>query len=104
MKFILDENGVALPDVNIEKFVRDKVSKDEDIHTSQSLVFDWLRAVLAELPESERPHVDLVVYGNAVKMNENLDYPVEMSTDPRFSVLMDALHIIVKNRIVNRKR
>lgn len=63
MKFILNDNGVALGDYAVQSYIDEKIAKLEDIHTSQSLVLDVMRATLLKMPIETRPEVEWEIYG-----------------------------------------
>jgi hypothetical protein len=48
------------------------VARNQDVHTSNMLVFDWLRATLHQIPKEQRPDVAWVIYGVDVKLDDDL--------------------------------
>ena len=72
MKVILDENGIALPDVLIQSYIDEKIEKQEDIHVSNYLVIDCLRATLLGMHFLNRPQIKWLLYGKEITFNNDL--------------------------------
>lgn len=72
MKVTLDEHGVALPDVEMEQWVKDCFEKGQDIHISNLLTLDYVRAYLKRIPADQRPQVQWFVYGCEVCFDNDL--------------------------------
>ncbi len=94
MKITLDGDGAAIPDVKVESFVKTSISNGWDIHTSNNLVIDWVRAVLFELPKEKRPIVDWTFYGKEVHFDDSLR-SYDAYNDSRTDIAMRALNIIM---------
>lgn len=90
MKVILNENGVALGDYAVQSYIDEKLSKREDIHVSQLMTIDVLRATLLKMPIEDRPEIEWEFYGEDFYYDKDLRTPNHFN-DPRLNVWEDAL-------------
>ncbi len=69
-----DEHGLALPDLAIEPYLRERLRLDKTglLHIGSTLILDCLRALLLATPEEDRPAVKWVFYGREVHFNRHL--------------------------------
>jgi hypothetical protein len=67
-----DEKGQSVSDVEIESFVKDKFQSKSDIHISNQLTVNGIRAYLIELPIEERPEIKWIFFGKEVFFDKDL--------------------------------
>lgn len=95
MKFILDEHGICLADVGVKSFCEHHLKQNLNVHVSQELIFNVMRAELIKMPIEKRPHVDWLLYGHEVFLDHNLRMINELR-DPRMDVGINALFTLLK--------
>jgi hypothetical protein len=103
MKFILDENGICLPDTAIPVHIGACLLTGDDIHISNALALDVMRAKLISIPKEKRPEVEWIIYGKKVEFN---DYMRSLTAwnDPRMNIGDDAATTILTLAIKGSKR
>jgi hypothetical protein len=101
MIFRLDEVGICLADVAVEPYVRNAVQSRADMHVSNALVLDVLRAVLIRMPVEQRPDITFLIYGKRVTFNRHMRSE-DAWTDPRMSIGMDASTTILNAALAGR--
>lgn len=67
-----DENGQSMPDVEMESFIKDKFQSESDIHVSNMLTIEGIRAYLVGIPVEERPEIKWIFFGKEVFFDKNL--------------------------------
>ena len=80
MKITFDQHGISMPDVRAPSFAKESVDARRDVHISNQIVFDWLRATLYKRPKEQRPEVTWIVFGMETKMSDDMRlhyYPPE---------------------------
>ena len=100
MRIVSDADGPAMPDVKVPEFARDAVANNRDVHSSNCLVFDWLRASLCQTPAAARPEVTCCLYGVEVEIDEHgsvSDWPKEAN------IGIKALEIIIWENLDHAK-
>lgn len=93
MKFVLDEYGLSLPDVQIAGYIDDCISNEKDIHVGSSLSLDVFRARMCRIEPEDRPKYEVFVYGVKLELTECMtvvDYG-PLNSDPRFRIFEDSL-------------
>jgi hypothetical protein len=68
----LDNWGQAIPDVECEPFAKIVLHNKDNVHVSNMLAVDCIRAELFEMPKETRPDIKWVFYGKEVHFNDNL--------------------------------
>ena len=72
MKITFDQHGISMPDVRAPSFAKESVDARRDVHISNQIVFDWLRATLYQIPKEQRPEVTWIIYGLETAMDDDL--------------------------------
>ena len=72
MEVRYDSQGQRVSDFEVEYLAKLSVENDSDVHTSNLLMVDALRAYLKQLPAKERPQVRWVFNGTVVNFNDDL--------------------------------
>lgn len=98
-----DENGQSLSDFEIESFIKDKFQSESDIHVSNELTINGIRAYLVELPVEERPEIKWIFFDKEVFFDKDLrshDAWNDSRTDIASKFLMK---IMIPQKRVNRE-
>lgn len=72
MRVIFDELGVALADVAAQSYVDSKLTSMANIHVSNAMTIDVLRATLVKMPIASRPEITWIFYGKEVHFDNDL--------------------------------
>ena len=72
MQVRLDEDGLCMPDVCVEQYIRSALDERRDIHVGNVNAIDCLRALLNETTEIDRPQIDWVFYGRTVHFDKDM--------------------------------
>lgn len=89
MKVKLDEKGIALPDAMVASYAAHMIKTQQNVHTSQMLMVDHLRAELLGKDDIE---VEWEFYGLPVKYDKDMRTNDPNSyADPRTNIWEDAL-------------
>lgn len=94
MKVTLDEHGIELADVAMKPYVKHHLDGKLDMHFSNVLTLEILRAALHEMPIDERPPITWIVYGKEVFFDKDLKSH-DAWKDPRTDLITEALMILL---------
>lgn len=73
MKIIFNAGAPAIPDAHAESFAEQVIAEHWPVvTTSNACVFNWLRAVLFQIPPKKRPEIQWFVGDTEVHFEENL--------------------------------
>jgi hypothetical protein len=99
MKVTLDETGITLADVAMQSYIDHKLSSNADIHVSNALVVDLLRATLYKMDPANRPDITWIFYGKEVHFDNNLRSN-DAWNDPRTDIHSQALSDLLLRRMI----
>lgn len=101
MKVILDEIGISLADVAVQPYIDNMLSSKSDIHVSNFIVIDLLRATLYKMDPANRPEITWIFYGNEVHFDENMR-SINAWSDERVDLQMRAISDLLERQMFAR--
>lgn len=96
MYVFFDVDAPSVPDSEAEEFARRTVAERKTVSVSNMTVFDWIRAVLVQIPVADRPLIRWFVQCREVHFDDKL-FSEDAWCDET-DVREKALEILLANR------